>query len=77
MPTYQVHVVNSDFAAQNEVEAQDIEGAREHGLRAALEIGTDELCKGETSLFAAEISVEGDGEAMQRFMVVLGQSPLK
>ena len=77
MPAYQIHVVNSDFEARNQVDARDFEEARQQGLRAALEIGTDELCKGTTALFGAQISVESEGELMERFMVVVAQSPLK
>ena len=77
MPSFQIHVINSDFEARNEVKAQDVEGARQQGLRAALEIGTDELCKGKTTLFGAQISVESEGEMIERFMVVVAQTPLK
>ena len=76
MPSFQINVVNSDFTARNEIEAEDVEAARRHGLRAALEIGTDELCKGSTVVFGAEVKVERDGELKERFMVVLGQTPL-
>ena len=55
MPNFQILVVNSDFTARNEIEAKDVDAARRHGLRAALEIGTDELCKGSTPVFGAEV----------------------
>ena len=76
MPNFQILVVNSDFTARNEIEAEDVDAARRHGLRAALEIGTDELCKGSTPVFGAEVKVERHGEPKERFMVVLGQTPL-
>jgi hypothetical protein len=76
MPKFQIHVVNSDFEASNEVEAPDMAAARMYGLKGALDIGADEVCKGETQFFGAEVRVEVDGEVKQRFMVGIGQTPL-
>jgi hypothetical protein len=77
MPNFEIHVVNSDFDACDEIEANDFEEAARQGLRAALLIGVDELCTGKTPFFGAEIRVESGGEVKQRFMVGMGQSPLK
>lgn len=77
MPTYKIRVVNSDFEAREEVQASDFEAARLQGLRGVLNIGADELCKGETAFFGAEVSVSFDGEVKQRFVVAMGQSSLQ
>jgi hypothetical protein len=74
--TFQIHVVNSDFDSHNEIEAQSLEEAQRRALRGALQIGTDELCKG-TPFFGAEVTVEAGGEMKERFLVSMGQSPLK
>ena len=76
MPVYQIHVVNCDFESCNDVEAADAGGAQRHGLRGALQIGCDELCKGET-FFGAEVRVEIDGKLQQRIVVAMGTTPLR
>jgi hypothetical protein len=45
-------------------------------LRAALQIGTEEVCRG-SPFFAAEVRIESDGDLRERFLVSMGQSPLK
>ena len=77
MSTYKIRVVNSDFEAREEVEGGDIEAARLQSLRGVLRIGSDELCKGATNFFGAEVSIEFDGEVKERFMVAMGHSPLQ
>jgi hypothetical protein len=68
--------VNSDFEAGDDVEAPEFEAAKRQALRAALTIGADEICDG-TPFFGAEVRVELDGELKQRFLIGIGQSPLK
>lgn len=75
MPVFHLHIVNSDFESANQIEAPDFEKARRQALRAALAIGADEVCKG-TTFFGAEVRVESDGKT-ERFMIGMGQSPLK
>jgi len=77
MPTFKIHVINSDFRVCNEIEAHDLNEARDQGLKGALAIGAEELRKGETAFFGAEVCVEVQGEAMHRFLVSMGQSPLR
>ena len=76
MPIFHLRVINSDFESTNEIEAPDFGGARRQALRAVLQIGTDEVCKG-TSFFGAEVRIECDGAVKERFIVGIGQSPLK
>ena len=75
MATFQIHVVNSDFDSFNEVQAPNFEEAQRRALRGALEVGIDEVCKG-SNFFGAEVRVQFDGR-IERFMVGIGQSPLK
>ena len=62
MPSYQIQVVNSKYEACNESDASNFDGARKQALRAALQIGTEEVCNG-TPFFGAEVQVERDGES--------------
>jgi hypothetical protein len=76
VPSFHIHVVNSDFESSDELDVANFDEARKQALRAALVIGVDEVCKG-TSFFGAEVRVEMDGELRERFVVSIGQSPLK
>lgn len=76
MPTFHICIVNSDFESSNECEAANQEDARTHALRAALNIGVDEVCKG-SPFFGAEVRIKVDGDVKERFMVGMGQSPLR
>lgn len=76
MPKFHIHVVNSDFEACNEVDADGVDEARSQALRAALQIGTEDVCKG-VHFFGAEVRIEVDGETRERFLVSMGQSPLR
>jgi len=76
MPTFELHVINSDFNACQDLDARTVEEAMQRGLRAALQIGTDEICRGKP-FFGAEVLVRDDGETRARMMISLGQSPLK
>ena len=76
MPTYRIHVVNSNFKTCAAAKASSLDAARKQALRAALEIGSEEVCKG-ASFFGAEVCVELDGDVAQRFLVSIGQTPLK
>ena len=75
MPTFRIYVINSDFESSNHVDASDFHNARSQALRAALQIGVDEVCQGK-HFFGAEIRVELDGKT-ERFMVGMGQTPLQ
>lgn len=75
MQTFQVRVLNSDFVSHGEVDAADVHDARGQALKAALQIGTDEICNG-APFFGAEVHVETDGKLQNRFLVSIGQSPL-
>ncbi|HEY4071187.1 MAG TPA: hypothetical protein VGM04_06490 [Sphingomicrobium sp.] len=76
MATFHIHVINSEFESRNEMAATSMEEARRQALRSALQIGIDEVCNG-SHFFGAEVRVEVDGHLKERFMVGMGQSPLK
>ena len=77
MPAFTIRVVNNDFEAANELEAADADEAWQIGMRSALDIGTDEICKRVEPFFGAEVRVEQAGEVKHRFVVAIGQTPLK
>ena len=76
MTGFVVHVVNSDFESSSEIEAADAADARNQALRSALAIGVEEVCKG-SPFVGAVVRVEADGEVQERFLVSIGQTPLK
>lgn len=76
MPTFKVHVVNSDFSASQDMDARDVEAAQNQGLKAALAIGSDQVCGG-MQFFAAVVCVEYEGDEKARMVISIGQSPLK
>jgi hypothetical protein len=76
MPMYRITVVNQTFRASNEHECPSTDAAREHGIRAALAIGSDEVTKGKP-FFGAEVRVENGDEILGRFLVSIGSSPLQ
>ena len=76
MAKFQIHVVNSDFTTHNEIDADAIGDAVSLALRAALEIGTEDVCKG-VPFFGAEVRVQIDGETKERFLVSMGHSTLQ
>jgi hypothetical protein len=75
MPTYRMHMINENFEASDEFDAEDAERARQMALKSALDIGLDEVTKGK-KLFAAEVRVEAEGQLAARFIATVGASPL-
>ena len=76
MPTFRLRTVNKHFSFANDVELASFEAARSEALKGALEVGTEEVCNGK-EFFGAEITIENDGEVVQRLMVAVGASPLQ
>jgi hypothetical protein len=76
MASFQIIIVNSDFDCCNDIDAHDDDDARSQALRGALAIGTDEICKG-IAFFGAEVRIEVKGDIKERFLVSIGQSPLR
>ena len=76
VPTFRTRIINKDFAAASDVELPSAEKALNQALTAALEIGSDEIKKGQP-FFGAEIIVERDGERVNRLVIAIGVSPLQ
>ena len=75
MPIFNISVVNESFTASDEHDVPSLDRATAEALRAALQIGTDEVVGGER-FFAAEVKVESDDEVVGRFIVSVGASPI-
>ena len=76
MPTYRVHVINSDFKAEEEKDRSNVQAAAKHALKGALEIGSEQVLNGET-FFGAEVRVDDGNETALRSLVTVGSSPLQ
>jgi hypothetical protein len=76
MPKFRIRIVNSAFSAEEEQEVPDFEAAKREGLKGALNIGVDQVLKGEP-FFGAEVSVDSEGDQRVRFLVSVGASPLQ
>jgi hypothetical protein len=76
MPLFNVHLINNHFASKHSMESSSLEAARAEALRSALQIGADEICKGET-FFGAEIRIQGDDKIIDRMMVAIGTTSLQ
>ena len=75
MPIFTISVVNESFTASDEHDVPSLDRATAEALRAALQIGTDEVVGGER-FFAAEVKVETANEVVGRFIVSVGASPI-
>lgn len=75
MPTFQISIVNETFASSNDHEMHSLDDASAEALKAALQIGSDEVAGGK-QFFAAEVKVETSNELVGRFVVSIGASPL-
>jgi hypothetical protein len=69
MPTFSIHIVNSDFVSSSSVDAPSSEAARSEALR----IGAEEVCKGNL-FFAAEIRIQNSDETIERLVVAIEAS---
>lgn len=76
MPTYRITVINQTFTACDDHELPSFDVARVQGIKAALEIGSDEVAKG-SPFFAAEIRVADGDETLGRFVVSIGASSIQ
>ncbi|HEX5258696.1 MAG TPA: hypothetical protein VFW35_07935 [Sphingomicrobium sp.] len=76
MPTFRITVINQTFSACDEHELPSFEAARMQGIKAALEIGSDEVANG-NPFFAAEVLVADGDETLGRFVVSIGASSIQ
>lgn len=76
MPTFCITVVNETFHSSNHHEAATATEAQQRAVKAALEIGIEEVSKGKP-FFGAEVKIEDGDELVGRFVVSMGASPLQ
>lgn len=76
MPTYRITVINQTFRACDDHELPSFDAARVEGIKAALDIGSDEVAKG-NPFFAAEVVVANGDEMLGRFVVSIGASSIQ
>ena len=76
MPTFSIHVVNSDFTSSNSIEAASPKAALSEGLKGTLQIGAEEVCRG-SPFFGAEIRIQAGDRIVERMMVAIGASTLQ
>jgi hypothetical protein len=75
MQTYRIRITNADFESSCEANAHNRDAARSEALRAALQIGTDEICEGQP-FFGAEVQIENEHAPTERLLIAIGASPL-
>lgn len=76
MPTFSIHIVNSDFTSSNSIEAASPKAALSEGLKGTLQIGTEEVCRG-SPFFGAEIRIQDGDKIVERMVVSIGASSLQ
>ena len=76
MPTFHIRIINSDFQAEEHPDCPDIEAAKKHALKGALEIGSEHVLRGD-QIFGAEVRIDQEQQIVARFLVALGSSPLQ
>ena len=76
MPLYRISVINSDFNAEESHELDDAESAWRYSLKAAFEIGFDEIMRG-AKFYGAEVRIHHEDALLNRFMVSAGTTPLQ
>jgi hypothetical protein len=69
-------VIDQTGTASNDEDLASLEDAREHGVKAAIAIGSDEVARGK-AFFGAEVLVENGEETLSRFIVAIGTLPLR
>lgn len=75
MPTFQITIVNETFASSNNHDGHSLDDAAAEAIKAALQIGTEEVAGGK-QYFGAEVRVETANAVMKRFVVSVGASAL-
>ena len=76
MPTFTISVVDETFSASEEYEGPSADAAVTQAIKAALQIGAEEVVSGKP-FFVAEVKVANGGETVTRYVVSIGASPLQ
>lgn len=76
MPQFVIRIVNETFAESAETELPHLDAAQAYAIKAAIDIGAEEVLRGE-SVFLADASVELDGEVLREMRVSVAASVLR
>lgn len=76
MPTFLIRVTNTDYDDSSEIDRPSAAEARAEGLKGALQMGVEEVCRG-SPFFGAEVCIESGDEVLERLVVAVGVSPLR
>jgi hypothetical protein len=76
VPPFRIIIVNETTSAADDHDLSTAEQAQREAIKAALNIGTDEILNGKP-FFGAEAKVEHAGEVVKRYVVSIGVSPLQ
>ncbi len=76
MPTFRITVINQTFTACDDHDLPSFDAARVKGIKAALDIGSEEVAGG-NPFFAAEVIVAEKDEKLGRFLVSIGASSIQ
>lgn len=76
MPTFRITVINQHFRACDDHDLESLAAATREGVRAALQIGTDEVANGKP-FFGAEVRVAEGETICGKFVVSVGMSPIQ
>jgi hypothetical protein len=76
VPLFRITVTNRTFTACDDHDLPSFDAARMQGIKAALDIGSDEVASG-NPFFAAEVMVAEGDETLGRFVVSVGASSIQ
>jgi hypothetical protein len=76
VPPFRIVIINETISAADDHDLSTAEQAQQEAIKAALQIGTDEIMNGKP-FFGAEAKVEHAGEVVKRYVVSIGVSPLQ
>lgn len=76
MPQFVIRIVNETFVESAKTELPHLDAAQAYAIKAAIEIGAEEVLRGEPA-FLAEASVELDGEVLRAVKVTVAASLLR
>jgi hypothetical protein len=76
MPTYTITIVNEHFSQTGDQEANDNIEAWKTAISSAIAIASDQVSHG-NPFFGAEVTVAQGNEALGRYLVCVGATPLK
>ena len=75
LPPYVIRIVNETFTESAEAELSNLDAAHNYAIKATIDIGTEEVLRGEP-FFLADTSVEQGGEVLKRTRVSITTSSL-